>query len=46
MRAGKNLLTNELEIYLDEDEAQQMREMIRGAALPHRRTFQHILDQL
>lgn len=46
MRAGKNLLTDELEIYLDEDEAQQMRDMINEAQLKHRWTFQHILDQL
>ena len=40
-----NRLTNELEIYLDRDEAEQMQQMVRGASLIHRRTFQRILEE-
>ena len=40
-----NRLTNELEIYLDREEAEQMQAMVRGASLPHRRIFQKILEE-
>jgi len=46
MRAGKNMLTNEVEIYLDADEAEEMKEMIRSAKLPHRRTFHKLLSEI
>ena len=46
MRAGKNMLTNEFEIYLDADEAAELKEMIRSAKLPHRRTFHKLLQEL
>lgn len=46
MRAGKNRLTNEFEIYLDAEEAEEMKEMIRSAKLPHRRTFNKLLSEL
>ncbi len=39
MRAGKNPTTGEREIYLTAEEAEQMKEMVRGAALPLRRVF-------
>lgn len=47
MRAGKNMLTNELEIYLDEDEAAELKEIVRCAKLPQRRTlFNKLMDVL
>ena len=45
MRTGMNRLTNELEIYLDKDEAEQMQQMVRGASLTHRRTFYKLLEE-
>lgn len=39
MRAGKNNLTNEFEIYLDEDEAEELKEIVKCAKLPQRRTL-------
>ena len=44
MRAGKNPRTGEMEIYLTPDEAEQMKEMVRGASLPQRRTFYKLLE--
>lgn len=46
MRAGKNEITGESEIYLTPDEAEQMKEMIRGASLPHRQLFHQLLSKL
>lgn len=47
MRAGKNMLTNELEIYLDEDEAAELKEIVKCAKLPQRRTlFKKLMDVL
>lgn len=47
MRAGKNMLTNELEIYLDEDEAAELKEIVRCAKLPQRRTlYKKLMDVL
>ena len=46
MRAGKNPNTGESEIYLTEDEAEQMKEMVRGANLPLRRVFNQLLKEL
>lgn len=46
MRAGKNPLTNESEIYLDAEEAEQLKEMIRSAKLPHRRLFHKLLSEI
>lgn len=45
MRTGVNRLTNELEIYLDKEEAEQMQQMVRGASLTHRRTFYKLLEE-
>ena len=36
--------TGEMEIYLTPDEAEQMKEMVRGASLPQRRTFYKLLE--
>ena len=46
MRAGKNPITGEAEVYMTEAEAEQMKEMVRGASLPHRRMFNVILTEL
>ena len=46
MRAGKNPVTGESEIYLTDGEAEQMREMVRGASLPLRRVFYPIVKEL
>lgn len=46
MRVGKNPVTGEAEVYLNEAEAEQMKEMVRGASLPHRRMFNVILKEL
>ena len=46
MRAGKNPSTGESEIYLNEAEAEQMKQMVRGASLPLRRVFHKLLSVL
>ena len=46
MRAGKNPKTGESEIYLNEAEAEQMKEMVRGTNLPLRRVFNKLLNEL
>ena len=46
MRAGKNNITGESEIYLTPDEAEQMKAMVRGASLPHRQTFHKLLETI
>ena len=46
MRAWKNPTTGESEIYLSEAEAEQMKEMVRGAKLPLRRVFNKLLSDL
>lgn len=46
MRTGKNPNTGESEIYLSADEAEQMKEMVRGACLPHRRVFYKLLREI
>ena len=44
MRAGKNPTMGESEIYLSE--AEQMKEMVRGAKLPLRMVFNVLLNEL
>ena len=39
MRAGKNPITGEFEIYLDEHERKELKGMIACAKLPERRTL-------
>ena len=46
MRVGKNPVTGESELYLNEAEAEQMKEMVKGASLPLRRVFYPILKEL
>lgn len=46
MRAGKNSTTGESEIYLTPEEAEQMKEMVRGASLPHRQVFHKLLETI
>lgn len=46
MRAGKHPFTGEVEIYLQPDEAEEMKEMVRGASLPLRRTFYKLLQTI
>lgn len=46
MRVGKNPRTGESEIYLNEAEAEQMKEMVRGAKLPQRRVFNQLLNEI
>lgn len=46
MRAGKNAITGESEIYLTPDEAEQMKEMVRGASLPQRQMFHNLLNKI
>ena len=46
MRAGKNPTTGEGEIYLDSEECELMKEIVRGASLPIKRKFHKILEEL
>ena len=46
MRAGKNPKTGESEIYLNEAEAEQMKQMVRGVNLHLRRVFNNLLTEL
>ena len=46
MRAGKNPVTGESEIYLSEAEAEQMKEMVKGTSLPLRRVFHKLLSAI
>jgi hypothetical protein len=46
MRVGRNELTGEGEIYLDPQECQMMKEIIRSARLDMARHFYKILKEL
>ena len=46
MRVGKNELTGEGEIYLEPDEIDDMKYIIRGSRLDKARRFQKILSEL
>lgn len=46
MRAGRNGVTGEGEVYLNPEECDEMKEMVRGASLPLRRKFNHLLSEL
>lgn len=46
MRVGKNELTGDGEIYLDSEECEMMKELVRGAKLPLKRSFQKVLEEL
>lgn len=46
MRTGRNPNTGESEIYLTAAEAEQMKEMVRGACLPLRRVFYKLIKDV
>ena len=46
MRVGKNQITGEGEIYLDSQECEDMKEIVRCAPLPLKRKFYNILKEL
>lgn len=46
MRVGRNELTGEGEIYLEPDEIDDMKFIIRGSRLDKARRFQKILNEL
>ena len=46
MRVGRNELTGEGEIYLDSEECELIKEVVRGAHLPQKRKLQKILSEL
>jgi hypothetical protein len=46
MRAGKNQITGEAEIFLTPEEAEHMKEMVRGAKLPLRQVFYKLLETI
>lgn len=46
MRVGKNELTGEGEIYLDSEECELMKELVRGSHLPIKRKFYKIIKDL
>lgn len=46
MRVGKNMMTGEGEIYLEPDEIEDMKYIIRGSRLDKARKFQKILTEL
>jgi hypothetical protein len=46
MRYGMNRVTNEFEIYLSEEEAQEMKAALKSSGLIHRRKFHKLIEQL
>lgn len=46
MRYGMNRVTNEFEIYLSEEEAQEMKAALKSSGLIHRRKFHRLIEQL
>lgn len=46
MRAGRNPITGESEIYLTAEETEQMKQMVQGASLPLKRKFNELLKVL
>lgn len=46
MQFGKDPVTFMTEIYLTDEEAEQFKEMVRGASLPHRRMFNKALTRI
>lgn len=46
MRVGRNPHTGESEIYLTEEETEQMKDIIKGTSLPVARNFYKILKEL
>ena len=46
MRYGMNRVTNEFEIYLSEEEAQEMKAALKSSGLVHSRKFHKLIDEL
>lgn len=46
MRYGMNKISNEFEIYLSEEEAQEMKAALKSSGLVHRRKFHKLIEQL
>lgn len=46
MRVGRNQITGEGEIYLDSEECEMMKDLVRGAHLPTKRAFYKIISEL
>ena len=46
MRYGMNRVTNEFEIYLSEEEAQEMKQALKSSGLVHSRKFHKLIEQL
>ena len=46
MQFGKNPVTFMTEIYLTDEEAEQFKEMVKGASLPFRRVFHKALTRI
>ena len=46
MRYGMNRVTNEFEIYLSEEEAQEMKQALKSSGLVHSRKFYKLIEQL
>ena len=46
MRAGKHPITGMSEIYLTPEEAEQMKQMVRGASLTQRQMFHKLLETI
>lgn len=46
MRVGRNNITNENELYLSDEEAEELKEIVRGSRLDRARTFYQILKEL
>jgi hypothetical protein len=46
MRVGKNELTGEGEVYLDSEECELMKEIVKGSHLPQKRRLWKIVEEL
>lgn len=46
MREGMNRVTNEFEIYLSPEEAEEMKKALRSSGLVHTRRFHKLIDSL
>ncbi len=46
MRYGMNRVTNEFEIYLSAEEAQEMKQALKSSGLVHSRKFHKLIDEL
>ena len=46
MRVGKNMMTNEFEIYLDEDEREELRAALKCSGLEHTRKLHKLIEAL